>query len=119
MTESKVSGTSPFASGLPAPWLELGSVVALYGPVFGTATGAFRRPDSMGRSSLILMLGLGIVFLEGHVSLDDPLIQPLFWIAVGGILGGLRGHSTAARALDLQADTSTEDSQARLSAPSG
>jgi hypothetical protein len=119
ITGSKVSSTSSFASGLAEPRLELGPIVAPHEPVFAMAIDAFQRLGSMGRSLLILTLGLRIVFLEGQVSLAHPLIRPLVWIAAGAILGGLRRNSTAAQALELQANNSTDDSRARLSVPPG
>lgn len=81
--------------GLTKTWLELGIVgVVLYGGVFFAALGppihALRRLDRIGRALIVLTLALGIVFLKGHASLDDPLVQPLFWLAVGGVWGRLR-----------------------------
>ncbi|MGH3186231.1 MAG: hypothetical protein ACRDOL_02970 [Streptosporangiaceae bacterium] len=78
--------------GLGKTWLELGIVgVALYGAVFWTALapaiGSLRRLDGVGAALTVLAIALGIVFLKGHQSLDDPLIQPLFWLCVGGIWG--------------------------------
>ncbi len=78
--------------GLTKTWLELGIVgVILYGGVFlsalGPAIGRWRRTDGTGRALTVLTLALGIVFLKGHQSLDDPLIQPCFWLAAGGALG--------------------------------
>jgi hypothetical protein len=81
--------------GLTKTWLELGIVgVLLYGGVFFAALGppihAMRRLDGVGRALTVLTVALGIVFLKGHASLDDPLVQPLFWLAVGGVWGRLR-----------------------------
>jgi hypothetical protein len=84
--------------GLAKTWLELGLVgVVLYGAVFATLIGSavrlFGKLDSIGRALLALTVGLGILFLKGHQSLDDPLIQPLFWLAAGGLWGRLRQPS--------------------------
>jgi hypothetical protein len=87
--------------GLAKTWLELGLVgVILYGAVFVTVIGPvlrlFSKLDSIGRALLALTIGLGILFLKGHQSLDDPLIQPLFWMAAGGVWGRLRRPSAVA-----------------------
>ena len=80
--------------GLTKTWLELGILgVALYGGVFfSTLAPIARSPrlDGAGRALTILALALGIVFLKGHQDLDDPLVQPLFWLAVGGAWGRMR-----------------------------
>lgn len=78
--------------GLTKTWLELGPIgVALYAGVFlsvlGPALRSIRRLDGVGRSLTVLTVALGVVFLKGHASLDDPLLQPLFWLAAGGIWG--------------------------------
>jgi hypothetical protein len=92
--------------GLSKTWLELGLIgVLLYGAVFITIIGPVLRSlgklDSIGRALLAATIGLGILFLKGHQSLDDPLIQPLFWIAAGGVWGRLRRSSTVADNDDL------------------
>lgn len=81
--------------GLTKTWLELGIAgVILYGEVFLSVLAppicALRRMDGTGRALTILAVALGIVFLKGHQSLDDPLIQPLFWLAAGGAWGRIR-----------------------------
>jgi hypothetical protein len=81
--------------GLTKTWLELGILgVALYGGVFFSTLApiarSLRRLDGAGRALTILALALGIVFLKGHQDLDDPLVQPLFWLAVGGAWGRMR-----------------------------
>lgn len=81
--------------GLTKVWLELGIVgVALYGAVFwaalAPAIGSLRRLDGVGTALTLLAIALGIIFLKGHQSLDDPLIQPLFWLVTGGIWGRMR-----------------------------
>jgi hypothetical protein len=81
--------------GLTKTWLELGIVgVILYGGVFFAALApavcCWRRTDGVGRALTILSLALGIIFLKGHQSLDDPLIQPFFWLAAGGAWGRMR-----------------------------
>ena len=78
--------------GFAKTWLELGIVgVVLYGGVFlsvlGSAISSLRQLDVVGRALTILAIALGIVFLKGHQSLDDPLVQPLYWLAAGGIWG--------------------------------
>jgi hypothetical protein len=88
--------------GLTKTWLEIGLVgVILYASVFFSALGplirSLPRLDDVGRALLALSLGLGIVFLKGHQSLDDPLVQPLFWLCVGGAWGRMRSASTSAR----------------------
>jgi hypothetical protein len=87
--------------GLTKTWLELGIVgVVLYAGVFmsvlGPVLASLRRIDGIGRALAVLAVALGIVFLKGHQSLDDPLIQPLFWLAAGGAWGRmnrLKGRS--------------------------
>jgi hypothetical protein len=81
--------------GLTKTWLELGGLgVVLYGGVFLSALApiarSLRRLDGAGRALTILTLALGIVFLKGHQDLDDPLVQPLFWLAAGGAWGRMR-----------------------------
>jgi hypothetical protein len=76
-------------------WLELGIMgVVLYGAVFWAALTpairALRRLDGAGIALTMLAIALGVIFLKGHQSLDDPLIQPLFWLSVGGIWGRMR-----------------------------
>jgi hypothetical protein len=88
--------------GLTKTWLELGIIgVLLYGGVFFAALGppfhALRRLDGVGRALTVLTLALGVVFLKGHASLDDPLVQPLFWLAVGGVWGRLRQPASSSR----------------------
>ena len=78
--------------GLTKTWLELGLVgVILYGGLFfsvlAPAICSLRRTDGVGRALTVLAVALGIVFLKGHQSLDDPLIQPFFWLAAGGAWG--------------------------------
>ena len=41
----------------------------------------------------MLAIALGVVFLKNHQSLDDPLIQPLFWLSVGGIWERIRADA--------------------------
>jgi hypothetical protein len=48
------------------------------------------RLDGAGRALTILTLALGVVFLKGHQDLDNPLVQPLFWLAAGGAWGRMR-----------------------------
>jgi hypothetical protein len=81
--------------GLAKTWLELGIMgLALYGAIFWTALApairSLRRLDKAGVAFTMLTIALGVVFLKGHQSLDDPLIQPLFWLGVGGIWGRMR-----------------------------
>jgi hypothetical protein len=81
--------------GLAKTWLELGFLgVVLFGAVFWVALApairSLRRLDGAGIALTMLAIALGVVFLKGHQSLDDPLIQPLFWLAVGGIWGRMR-----------------------------
>jgi hypothetical protein len=81
--------------GLTKTWLELGIVgVVLYAGVFwsviGPALRRLGRLDHAGRALAVLVLALGIVFLKGHQSLDNPLVQPLFWLAAGGVWGRMR-----------------------------
>jgi hypothetical protein len=81
--------------GLAKTWLELGIMgVVFYGAVFWAALApairSFRRLDGAGVAFAMLAIALGVIFLKGHQSLDDPLIQPLFWLCVGGIWGRLR-----------------------------
>jgi hypothetical protein len=81
--------------GLAKVWLELGILgAALYGAVFWAALAlpirSLRRLDGVSIALTLLAIALGIVFLKGHQSLDDPLIQPLFWLSVGGIWGRMR-----------------------------
>jgi hypothetical protein len=88
--------------GLTKTWLELGIVgVLLYAAVFASVVGpaarALRRLDGVGRTLTILTITLGVIFLKGHQSLDDPLVQPLFWLAAGGAWGRMRTLSAAQR----------------------
>jgi hypothetical protein len=81
--------------GLSQTWLELGIMgVLVYGGVFAATLGpllrSLRRLDGVGRGLTILAVALGVVFLKGHQSLDDPLVQPLFWLCVGGAWGRMR-----------------------------
>ena len=81
--------------GLVRTWLELGIMgVALYGAIFWTALapaiGSLRRLDGVGVALTMLAIALSVIFLKGQQSLDDPLIQPLFWLGVGGIWGRMR-----------------------------
>jgi hypothetical protein len=89
-----VSNQAPILAegGLSTTWLELGIMGAvLYGAIFWEvltpAIRSLRRLDGPGRAFTMMTLALGVIFLKGHQSLDDPLIQPLFWLAVGGIWG--------------------------------
>ena len=80
---------------LSKTWLELGIMgLILYGAVFWAALApairSWRRLDKVGVAFTMLAIALGVVFLKGHQSLDDPLIQPLFWLCVGGIWGRMR-----------------------------
>jgi hypothetical protein len=81
--------------GLAKTWLELGVMgVVLYSAVFLSALSPairlMRRLDGIGTALIVLVGAMSVVFLKGHQSLDDPLIQPLFWLAVGGIWGRMR-----------------------------
>ena len=81
--------------GLAKTSLELGIMgVVLYAAVFWVALApairSLRRLDGAGVAFTILAIALGVIFLKGHQSLDDPLIQPLFWLGVGGIWGRMR-----------------------------
>jgi hypothetical protein len=85
--------------GLTKTWLELGIMgVVLYAAVFWTALSpALRSPgrrDMVGVALTVLAIDLGVIFLKGHQALDDPLIQPLFWMVVGGIWGRIRAGRT-------------------------
>ena len=89
--------------GLSKTWLELGIMgVALYGAVFWAALApairSLRRLDGAGLACTMLAISLGIIFLKGHQSLDDPLVQPLFWLVVGGIWGRTHAADRAIRA---------------------
>jgi len=80
---------------LAKTWLELGIIgMVLYGAVFWAALApairSLRRMDGVGGALTMLAIALGVVFLKGHQSLDNPLIQPLFWLVVGGIWGRMR-----------------------------
>jgi hypothetical protein len=88
--------------GLAKTWLELGIMgLALYGAVFWTALSpairSLRRIDGAGLALTMLAIALGIVFLKGHQSLDNPLIQPLFWLAVGGTWGRMHAAARSTR----------------------
>jgi hypothetical protein len=81
--------------GLAKTWLELGIVgVLIYGGVFwsvlGPAVRSLRRIDGTGYSLIVLTIALGIIFLKGHQSLDNPRVQPLYWLAAGGAWGRMR-----------------------------
>jgi hypothetical protein len=84
--------------GLTKTWLELGIAgVVLYAGVFASVLGPLIRRlgrlDGIGRALTVLAIALGVVFVKGHQSLDNPLVQPLFWLAVGGAWGRLRAAS--------------------------
>ena len=88
--------------GLTKTWLELGIMgVVLYGAVFWTALApairSLRRLDGAGVALTMLVIALGAIFLKGHQSLDDPMIQPLFWLSVGGIWGRMRDVAASRR----------------------
>jgi hypothetical protein len=88
--------------GLPKTWLELGIMgVVLYAAVFWVALApairSLRRLDGAGVALTILSIALGVIFLKGQQSLDDPLIQPLFWLGVGGIWGRMRAVALSGR----------------------
>jgi hypothetical protein len=94
--------------GLTKTWLELGLVgVLLYGAVFASVIGPLARSirllDGVGRTLTVLAITLGIIFLKGHQSLDDPLVQPLFWLAAGGAWG--RRRTLAAQRKAQSADS--------------
>lgn len=81
--------------GLAKTSVELGLVgVLLYGGVFLSIliplVRSLVRTDGVGRALTILTVAIGIIFLKGHQSLDDPLVQPLFWLAAGGAWGRIR-----------------------------
>jgi hypothetical protein len=81
--------------GLGKTWVELGILgVLLYAAVFVSALlpaiPALRRMDGVGTALTALSCALGVIFLKGHQSLDNPLVQPLFWLVVGGIWGRMR-----------------------------
>jgi len=99
--------------GFAKTWLELGIVgVILYGGVFlsvlGPAVRYLRLLDGTGRALTVVTIALGIIFLKGHQSLDDPLVQPLFWLSAGGIWGRMRA---------LTARTQWDAGAAGLAAP--
>jgi hypothetical protein len=84
-----------FEGSLGKTWLELGILgLVLYGTVFWATLAptirSLRRLDGAGVAFATLVIALGVIFLKGHQSLDDPLIQPLFWLTVGGIWGRMR-----------------------------
>ncbi len=88
--------------GLARTWLELGIMgMVLYGVVFWVALApairSLRRLDGAGVAFTILAIALGVIFLKGQQSLDDPLIQPLFWLGVGGIWGRIRAVAVSGR----------------------
>ena len=88
--------------GLARTWLELGIIgVVLYGAVFWVALApairSLRRLDGAGVALTILSIALGVIFLKGQQSLSDPLIQPLFWLCVGGIWGRMRAVAVSGR----------------------
>jgi len=81
--------------GLSRTWLELGVMgLALYGAVFWAALAPaikyLRKLDGAGVALTTLAIAMGIVFLKGQQSLDDPLVQPIFWLGIGGIWGRMR-----------------------------
>ena len=83
--------------GFTKTWVELGLIgVVSYGCVFASAllpvTRRLGRLDPVGRALLILAFALGVIFLKGHQSLDDPLIQPLFWICTGATWARICGR---------------------------
>lgn len=83
--------------GMTKTWLELGLVgVVLYAGIFYSAlrpaVRSLSQLDAVGRALGVLTIALGVVFLKGHASLDDPLVQPLFWLAAGGMWGRLRAR---------------------------
>jgi hypothetical protein len=91
---------------LPKTWLELGIMgAALYGAIFwealAPAVRSLRRLDGPALAFTMLAIALGVVFLKGHPSLDDPLIQPLFWLAVGGIWGRMHVAANDVRAASI------------------
>jgi hypothetical protein len=80
--------------GLTKTWLELGLMgVLLYLFVFVSLLAPMirmmRALDGAGRALLVLAIAVGVVFLKGHQSLDNPLVQPMYWLVVGGIWGRL------------------------------
>lgn len=86
--------------GLAKTWLELGLIGALiYGGLFWTALAApvrqLFRLDDVGRSLTVLALALGLIFLKGHQSLDDVLVQPVYWLVVGGIWSRMQNSDYA------------------------
>ena len=81
--------------GLARTWLELGIIgVVLYGAIFWAALApalrSLRQLDGAAVAFTMLAIALGVVFLKAQASLDDPLVQPLFWLGVGGIWGRMR-----------------------------
>lgn len=89
--------------GMSKTWLEIGIMgVVLYGAIFwvslAPAIRSLRRLDGAALAFTVLAIALGVIFLKGHQSLDDPLIQPLFWLAVGGIWGRMRAAVDVDRA---------------------
>ena len=88
--------------GLTKTWLELGIVgVILYAGVFFSALAPLirnlTRLDGTSHALTVLAIGLGVIFLKGHQSLDDVLVQPLFWLAVGGAWGRMRSSAAKPR----------------------
>ncbi len=105
--------------GLTKAWLELGVMgVVLYGGVFAsTLVPAIRRLgrlDPTGRALVALTIALGAIFLKGHQSLDNPLVQPLFWLVLGGGWGRMRASADARQA---DAETTPRSAPAANSAP--
>jgi hypothetical protein len=91
--------------GLTKTWLELGIVgVILYAGVFFSVVAPIirnlTRLDATCHALAVVAIGLGVIFLKGHQSLDDALVQPLFWLVVGGAWGRMR--SLAARSRNEQ-----------------
>ena len=69
-------------------WLEIGIVgliiyVFLFWTIFSPLILKFKYVDNIGKSFIVGCICLGILFLKGHASLDDPFIQPLFWLNAG------------------------------------
>jgi hypothetical protein len=108
--------------GITKTWLELGIIgVALYGgviiSVIGPLVRSLRRLDGVGRTLTVLTIALGIIFLKGHQSMDDPLIQPLFWLAAGGAWGRMRTRAGASRQSETAECAALATAYARTSMP--
>jgi hypothetical protein len=83
-------------------WLELGIMgVVLYEAVFwvvlAPAIRSLRWPGRIGVALTMMAITLGVSFLKGQQSLNNPLIHSLFWLSVGG----LQGRMQADRALPI------------------